>query len=48
MRAVVLTIGSPPYHTSKYLVKIIQPIMWGNKDQNNSENGHFLRSDITQ
>ena len=31
MRAVVSTIGSPPYGTSKYLVKIIQPTLNKNK-----------------
>ena len=31
MRAVVSTIGSPPYGTSKYLVKIIQPTINKNK-----------------
>ena len=31
MTAVVLTIGSPPYGTSKYLVKIIKPTLNKNK-----------------
>ena len=31
MRAVVSTIGSPPYGNSKYLVKIIQPTLNKNK-----------------
>ena len=31
MRAVVSTIGSPPYGTSKYLVRIIQPTVNKNK-----------------
>ena len=31
MRAVVSTIGSPPYGNSKYLVKIIQPNLNKNK-----------------
>ena len=31
MREVVSTIGSPAYGTSKYLVKIVQPILNKNK-----------------